>query len=84
MAEDCSKVPAQVPLSDLCSGEKGRVTGLQGGADVCSRLREMGFCESAVVERLSGNHTLLCEVCGTRIALNGRAAQHIVVEKLPG
>jgi ferrous iron transport protein A len=69
-------------LSDLESGEKGRVTNLQGEANLCSRLREMGFCESAVVEKVSGNYTLLCQVCGTRVALNGQVAKNIVVEKI--
>lgn len=72
----------RVRLSDLSSGEKGRVHSLEGEANLCSRLREMGFCESAIVEKLSGNHTMLCQVCGTRVALNGKAAQNIVVEKL--
>ena len=72
----------KLKLSDLTNGEKAVVRGLQGESSFCDRLREMGFCESAVVEKLSGNHTMLCQVCGTRIALNGRAAQHIVVQKL--
>jgi ferrous iron transport protein A len=40
----------------------------------------MGFCESAVVEKVAGEKTLLCQLCGTRIALSDRAADHIVVE----
>jgi len=42
----------------------------------------MGFCESAVIEKISGASTLLCQVCGTRIALSGRAAEHILVEQV--
>jgi ferrous iron transport protein A len=84
MSHEAHNSPAErVRLSDLTSGEKGRVCDLQGEANVCARLREMGFCEESIVERVSGNSTLLCQVCGTKIALNGRAAQHIVVEKLP-
>lgn len=79
---DPNSEPKQLRLSELSSGEKGRVSALQGEAGLCSRLREMGFCESAVVERVSGNHTVLCQVCGTRVALNNRAAHHIVVEKV--
>jgi ferrous iron transport protein A len=48
------------------------------------RLREMGFCESAVIEKIAGQSTLLCQLCGTRIALSDRAAQHIVVELIRG
>jgi ferrous iron transport protein A len=75
--------PAQrVRLTELPVGAAGRVYELEGKADVCQRLREMGFCESAVIEKVSGVHTLLCQVCGTRIALSDRAAQHIVVEQI--
>jgi len=81
-ASSSDSTPQRVRLSELTSGEKGRVCDLQGEAALCARLREMGFCEEAVVEHVSGKHTMLCHVCGTKIALNGKAAQHIVVEKL--
>ena len=71
-------------LSDLPVGAAGRVCGLSGKADVCQRLREMGFCESAVISRVSGQRTLLCDVCGTRIALSDRAAELILVELIRG
>jgi len=76
--------PQRMPLTDLPVGASGRVCALQGEADVCSRLREMGFCESAVIEKISGQATLLCDLCGTRIALSSRAADHIVVEVIRG
>ena len=57
---------------------------MSGKAEVCQRLREMGFCESAVISKVSGAHMLLCDLCGTRIALSDRAAQHIVVELIRG
>lgn len=71
-----------VPLSELPNGSAGRVQELAGKAEVCQRLREMGFCESAVIEKVSGVHTLLCQVCGTRIALSDRVAQSILVEQI--
>ncbi|MBK9991938.1 MAG: ferrous iron transport protein A [Verrucomicrobia bacterium] len=71
-----------VRLTELPVGASGRVQELEGKTEVCQRLREMGFCESAVVEKVSGAHTLLCQVCGTRIALSDRAAQHILVEQI--
>jgi ferrous iron transport protein A len=74
----------RMPLTDLPSGAAGRVCALEGAADFCQRLREMGFCESAVVEKISGQRTLLCQLCGTRVALNDRAARHIVVELIRG
>ncbi|MBI5382727.1 MAG: ferrous iron transport protein A [Opitutae bacterium] len=74
---------ASLRLTDLAAGETGRVCALEGEANFCARLREMGICESAVIEKIHGSHTLLCQLCGTRIALSGSAAKHIVVEKLP-
>lgn len=71
-------------LTELPNGASGRVCELSGKAEVCQRLREMGFCESAVIERVSGERTLLCQLCGTRIALSDRAAEHIVVELIRG
>lgn len=71
-----------VRLTDLPSGSAGRVQELSGKSEICQRLREMGFCESAVIEKVSGVHTVLCQVCGTRVALSDKAAQHILVEQI--
>jgi ferrous iron transport protein A len=72
--------PQRMTLAELPIGSTGRVCALAGETNVCSRLRELGFCESAVVEKISGRKTLLCQLCGTRIALSERAGAHIVVE----
>ena len=72
--------PKRMPLTDLPVGASARVIALQGEASVCSRLREIGFCESAMVAMVGGRKTLLCDLCGTRIALSEGAANHIVVE----
>ncbi len=74
--------PQRMLLTELPIGATGRVCELQGEVGFCSRLREMGFCESAVIERISGQATLLCQLCGVRIALSGKAAQYVVVELL--
>ena len=71
-------------LTELPIGATGRVCELSGESTVCARLREMGFCESAVIARVSGEKTLLCQLCNTRIALSDRAAQHIMVELIRG
>ena len=76
--------PSRMLLTELPVGAAGRVCALSGKAEVCQRLREMGFCESAVIEKVSGAHTLLCQLCGTRIALSDRAAAHVVVELIRG
>jgi ferrous iron transport protein A len=76
--------PQRMRLTELPVGASGRVCELSGEANVCARLREMGFCESAVIAKVSGEKTLLCQLCNTRIALSDRAAQHIVVELIRG
>ncbi len=71
-------------MTELPVGAAGRVCELAGEPGVCSRLREMGFCESAVIEKIGGVRTLLCQLCETRVALSERAAEHIVVELIRG
>lgn len=70
----------RLPLSELPAGVQGRVAELSGQADFCQRLREMGFCESSVIQKIAGKSMLICQLCGTRVALSDRAARQIVVE----
>ncbi len=72
--------PQRMRLTELPNGAAGRVCELAGESEVCQRLREMGFVESIIIERISGQGTLLCQISNTRIALSEGAAQHIVVE----
>jgi ferrous iron transport protein A len=74
----------RMSLTELPAGAAGRVCALEGGTEVCQRLREMGFCESAVIEKISGRSTLLCQVCGMRVALGEGVARHITVELIRG
>jgi ferrous iron transport protein A len=71
-----------IPLKDLRIGEKGRIAGLEGEHEDCQRLREMGFCESAVITRVSGERVMMCKVCGTKIALNEALGKKIRVERI--
>lgn len=79
-----ASIPSRMLLTELPVGAAGRVCELSGKAEICQRLREMGFCESAVIEKVSGERTLLCQLCGARIALSDRAAAHVVVELIRG
>lgn len=72
----------RMTLTELPAGAAGRVCTLNAEPDLCQRLREMGFCESAVVQKISGRSTLLCQVCGMRVALGEGVARHITVELL--
>jgi len=42
----------------------------------------MGFGESTYVTKVSGSHTILCQINGTRIALSHGAARQILVERI--
>jgi ferrous iron transport protein A len=74
----------RLALTELPAGTSGRVAELNGQADLCQRLREMGFCESAVVQIVAGKHMLICQLCGSRVALSNRAARNILVEPIRG
>ncbi|MDE3084338.1 MAG: ferrous iron transport protein A, partial [Verrucomicrobiota bacterium] len=76
--------PPRMLLTELPIGASGRVCELAGQTELCQRLREIGFCESAVIAKISGERTLICQLCEIRIALSERAAQHIVVELIRG
>ena len=71
------------PLCQLAAGATGRVCELKGDEDFCQRLREMGFGEAALVTKVSGSTTSLCQINGTRIALSHAAAMNIMIELLP-
>ncbi len=73
----------QKTLEEARVGEALRVTGLSGGSAACQRLREMGFCEDARVEKLAHHHLLVCTVCGTRLAVDKQTARGILVSSLP-
>ncbi len=77
---------SQLKLSPLCQlavGATGRICVINGDGSFAQRLREMGFGEAALVTKISGRTTSLCQVNGTRIALNHSAAMAILVEALP-
>lgn len=72
---------SRLPLCQLPAGTLGRVCELAGGDTAfCQRVREMGFGESAVITKISGTGTILCQVNGNRIALSHGAAKNIIVE----
>jgi len=71
------------PLCQLPAGATGRICQIMGDEGFSQRVREMGFGEAALVTKISGTSTSLCQINGTRIALNHDAAKCILVEFLP-
>lgn len=53
---------------------------LTGEGTFKQRIRELGFGESAMVTKMSGQSTVICRVNGTRVALSHGAASQILVE----
>ena len=64
-------------LAQASVGCSMRINSIQGAS--CDRLRRMGFCESMEVKKLSNGRNLLCSVCGTKMALNKKLADQILV-----
>ena len=71
-----------LPLCQLPARAIGRIRELRGDSEFCQRVREMGFGESTYVTKVSGSHTILCQVNGTRVALSHGAASQILVERI--
>ena len=68
-------------LENIPEGEDFRVVSLGEATELSNRLREMGFCEKAVIRRVAGGSAIVCQVCDTRIALNRSVAGKIRVER---
>jgi len=69
-------------LSEIPAGRYVRIHQLQSQPDVCFRLRELGFCENAIVRLVvNGEGNLICEICNTRIGLNHALADDIIVSQ---
>ena len=75
--------PSFIPLCQLSAGATGRICVIKGDENFCQRLREMGFSEAGLVTKISGTTTSLCQINGTRIALNHGAAMNILIEPIP-
>lgn len=71
-------------LTEVASGLDVRVSKLECAPTTCQRLREMGFCENALIRKIRGGADLVCWVCGTRVALSARLARQILVEHVDG
>ena len=67
-------------LSSVRPGSSVRILKLEGQPEVCSRLREMGFTENAVVRCLQGGGGLVCQIRHARVGLSSQLAQQILVE----
>jgi len=72
----------QLALSDVPVGKHARIRHLRSSPEVCNRLREMGFCENALVRCVAKANNIICEVCNSRIGLNQETAGMIMVSTI--
>ncbi len=69
-------------LTQAKSRSRLKVECLCGEEGICDRLREMGFCESSVIEKVADSGTLICKVCDTKVILSKELAKNIIVKDI--
>lgn len=77
-----SKPAPTGPQTLTCArcGEKLRVVGLNPHSPEGARLRELGFCETAEVRKLTDGSALICQLQGVRLAIGRRLGADVYVE----
>ena len=67
-------------LIDAPNGTRVRIRHLTSRPEISTRLRELGFCENAVVRCvMKGYGNIICEVNNTRVGLDNGLARGIHV-----
>ncbi|MCR4337748.1 MAG: ferrous iron transport protein A [Candidatus Omnitrophica bacterium] len=69
-------------LSKAVVGRPLRVECLRAEEGMCQRLREMGFCESSVVEKVADSGALICKVCDSKVIISKGVAEKIIVKDI--
>ena len=64
-------------LTKAAAGNTWRSCSFDGGA--CKQLRDMGFCEQLKVTKLSNGRNIVCVTCGTKLVLNRKLADQVLV-----
>jgi Fe2+ transport system protein FeoA len=76
-----SKYIKDTRLSDIPLGTECTIQDIQSHPETCQRLREIGFNKDTAVRTVVMNSSqLICEVHNTRIGLQRRIADEIVIE----
>lgn len=69
-------------LSSARCGERLRITAVHNDSSATYRLRELGFCESAEVCKVSDSGSCLCMLMGMRVAIGRDLAKSVIVERI--
>lgn len=64
-------------LTKAAAGNTWRICEFDG--DGCKQLRNMGFCEELKVRKLSNGRNIICVTCGTKLVLNRKLADQVMV-----
>ena len=77
-------MPPQNPinLSAAKCGVRLRILSIGSDCKECLRLRELGFCETSVVCKITEGAALICSLYGTRLAIGRALGNLILVEPL--
>lgn len=78
--EEYINQPTTKTLSEVSDGQRVRVECLRGEHSDCQRLREMGFCELAQIEKITGRRAVICKVCNTRVVISEELARNVIVD----
>lgn len=78
----CACASPEKNLAQADIGRQLQVKCLHGEESACQRLREMGFCESSVVEKIADSGALICKVCDSKVVISKKLAENIVVSDI--
>jgi len=80
--EECTCGKSCQKLSEAATGSRLHIECLHGEEGTCQRLREMGFCESSVVEKIADSGALICKVCDSKVVISKKLAENIIVSDI--
>lgn len=72
----------QLSLSQVPVGHSVKIVRLSGDDAVIHRLREMGFTESALIDKVVDSGAIICKVAQARVAISKKLAQNIFVQDM--
>ena len=78
--EECVCHAPAKNLSEVSTGKRVQIKCLHGEEGTCQRLREMGFCESAIVDKVADSGALICKVCDSKVVISKKLAENIIVQ----
>lgn len=70
---------AEVSMSDLCRGSRGRVARVLGDTTESARLKALGVCEGRFVEILRTGDSWIVRVLGSRIGISRELVSSVLV-----